>query len=387
MNDYVIRNADVYAAPGKGGKRADVLIRDGIVKTIGEAVETEGVTEIDAKGCIVAPALTDIHTHIYWGATALGVRPETVATRSGTGVFVDAGSAGAGNILGLKEFICRPSPFNTFAFLNISFPGIYGFSPKVMVGEGENPELLNVDICVEAAAEFADLVVGIKVRAGRLAAGENGARALELGLMAAEASELPLMCHVDLDPPHITDILNLLRPGDIVTHCCRPEPNAPVNEGAVREAAWAARDRGVLFDIGHGMGGYSFATCRQMLDEGFVPDLISSDIHCMSVDGPAFDALTTLNKLLALGVEFEQALAATTSNPANVIGHPELGCITEGDVANIAIFRRSGKEQVLVDAAGEKIKYSDGLSCSHLIVRGMLQEGETTKVSEREPIK
>ncbi len=372
MAAVVIKNGEVYPETGGESRMADILIRDGIVARIGRlSVEDErGAHIVDASEGIVSPALIDIHTHIYWGATALGVRHETVAERSGTGTFVDAGSAGAANILGFREFIHRPSPFNTFAYINISFPGIYAFSPKVMVGEAENPALLDVGTCVEAAQEFGDLVVGIKVRAGRLAAGDHGARALELGLEAAEAANLPLMCHVDLDPPHITEILARLRPGDILTHCCRPEPNAPVSGGAVRDAAWAARERGVLFDIGHGMGGFSFETCRQMLAEGFVPELISSDIHCLSVNGPAFDVLTTLNKLLALGVDFDKALAASTSRPAQAIGKPDLGRISEGETANIAVFVRSDETQTLVDAVGEEVTFSAGLKCEHLIARG-----------------
>ncbi|WP_206188463.1 amidohydrolase family protein [Parasedimentitalea denitrificans] len=378
MRQVVIKGGEVHVTPGEGGEIADILLQDGQVEQIGAVTMPEGATVIDATGSLVTPALTDIHTHIYWGATALGVRPEIAATRSGTGTFVDAGSAGAANILGFREFIHKPSPFNTLAYLNISFPGIYGFSPKVMVGEAENPALLDVETCVEAAEEFADIIVGIKVRAGRLAAGENGANALERGLQAAEKAKLPLMCHIDLDPPHIEDILVDLRPGDILTHCCRPEPNAPVKEGQIREIAWMAKERGVLFDIGHGMGGFSFETCRNMLREGFVPDLISSDIHCMSIDGPAFDALTTLNKLLALGVNFDKALAATTTTPAKIIGCPELGRIQIGSTANIAVFNRNGGAHSLTDATGETIEFDKALRCSHLIARGVVHTGQTS---------
>lgn len=383
MKSVVIKNGEVHERPGKGGRLADILIENGVVKQIGDVIVPDQATVVSARDSIITPALVDIHTHIYWGATALGVRPEIAALRSGTGTFVDAGSAGAANILGFQEFIHKRTSLNTLAYLNISFPGIYGFSPKVMVGEAENPALLNVETCVEAAEEYSEIIVGIKVRAGRLAAGENGAQALERGLEAAEHARLPLMCHVDLDPPHITEILELLRPGDILTHCCRPEPNAPVESGNIRQAAWLAKERGVLFDIGHGMGGFSFETCRQMLAEGFVPDLISSDIHCMSIDGPAFDALTTLNKLLALGVDFDQTLAATTSNPAKAIGRPDLGRIAVGDIANIAIFEKSGQPNPLVDATGEVIHFSEGLTCSHLIVRGEFYTEENSFTSAK----
>ena len=119
-----------------------------------------------------------------------------------------------------------------------------------------------------------------------------------------------------------------------------------------------------------------------MLREGFVPDLISSDIHCMSIDGPAFDALTTLNKLLALGVEFNDALAATTSNAAKVIGRPDLGRVQVGDIANLAVFTRDGGAHPLVDATGEILEYQDALSCMHLIARGALHTSDTTNSAQ-----
>ncbi|MDA4847819.1 amidohydrolase/deacetylase family metallohydrolase [Hoeflea poritis] len=376
--NILISGGEIFADGNGKGSRGDVLIRDGVVAQISTGDMPAADEVIDASGCVVVPALTDIHAHVYWGATSLGVRPEIAAHRSGTATFVDAGSAGAANILGFKEFIQHPSPYNILAYLNISYPGIYGFSSRLMVGEGENPKLLNVEACVKAVREFADIIVGVKVRAGRLAAGDNGTEALRLGLEAAEQAGLPLMCHVDLDPPHIVDILNSLRPGDIVTHCCRPEPNAPVDDGRVRDAAWKAKERGVLFDIGHGMGGFSFATCRTMVEAGFVPDLVSSDIHCMSVDGPAYDALTTMNKLLALGVEFGAALAATTSRPAQIIGRPELGRIAVGDVANIAVLVRDGGRFPMVDVTGEEVTFSQALSCRHLISRGVPQAPHDT---------
>jgi dihydroorotase len=264
----ILKGGKVLAFGGTEAAISDVSIEGGRIGPVGAVDPRPGDTVIDVSGAIVLPALSDIHTHIYWGATSLGVKPEIVAHRSGTGVFVDAGSAGAGNFVGLRAFVFDPSPFHTYAFLNVSFPGIFGFSKRVMVGE-----------CCDIRLADPDKFVGIKVRAGRNAAGDNGARALEIALDVAERVKLPVMCHVDLDPPSIDDVLRVLRKGDIITHCCRPDPNAATVNGHVIESAWQARERGVHFDIGHGMGGFSFKVCREMLAEGFVPDLISSDIH------------------------------------------------------------------------------------------------------------
>jgi len=365
----ILRGGRVLAFGDLGSLDADVLIVDGRIAAIGSDVAMDG-TVIDVRGAIIVPALTDIHTHIYWGATSLGVRPEVVARRSGTGVFVDAGSAGAGNFPGLKAFIFEPSPFQTFAFLNISFAGIFGFSKRIMVGECCDMRLVDPQSCIDAAEAHPDKIVGIKVRAGRKAAGENGLRALEIALATAEQLGLPVMCHVDLDPPTIEDALGILREGDILTHCCRPAPNAATENGQVRDVVWKARERGVHFDIGHGMGGFSFAVCRDMLSEGFAPDLISSDIHAMSVDGPAFDLLTTINKLIALGLEPETALACGSARPAAVIGRPELGRLAVGDEANIAVLRWREGRTVLHDATGEALDIDRRLVCDRLFVKG-----------------
>lgn len=347
----------------------NIAIAEGRIADIGSSAQGDDIA-IDARGAIVLPSLTDIHTHIYWGATALGVRPEEVARRSGTGVFVDAGSSGAGNFPGLKAFIFDSSPFHAFAYLNISFAGIFGFSKRVMVGECCDMRLVDPEACIEAAEAHPEKVVGIKVRAGRKAAGENGAKALEIALGVADRLGLPVMCHVDIDPPTISEALQVLRKGDILTHCCRPEPNSVTENGRVRDVMWEARERGVHFDIGHGMGGFSFQVCREMLAEGFVPDLISSDIHVLSVDGPAFDLLTTINKLIALGVDPDTALACGSANPANVIRRPELGRIAVGEEANLAVLRWRDEPFDFHDAAGETITVERRLVCERLIVKG-----------------
>lgn len=370
MARIVLRGAEVMTFDALGTLRADLAIVDGRIEAIGQVDRLAGDLDMDASGSMIVPALTDLHTHIYWGATSLGVKPEAVARRSGTGVFVDAGSAGAGNFEGLNEFIFAPSPFHTFAYLNISFPGIFGFSRRVMVGECEDARLLDVESCIEAARRYSREIVGIKVRAGKKAAGQNGQLALEIALGVAETLDLPVMCHVDLSPPTIEAVLSQLRPGDIVTHCCRPEPNSAVRGGHVIEAAWSARERGVKFDIGHGMGGFSFKVCREMLADGFVPELISSDIHSLSVDGPAFDVLTTVNKLVALGVDTEAALRAATQTPAETIRRAELGRIRRGEQANLALLQWTQEPWSFVDAENENLKVERRLTCRGLIVKG-----------------
>ena len=350
LTSGIIKNGTVFTYDGNEPVCTDVLLKDGRVAAIGNNLDGDQL--FDANGDFVTPALTDLHTHIYWGATALSVKSEDHAIQSAVGTFVDAGSSGAGNVLGFEEFIKKPSRLNIFAFLNVSFPGIFGFSKDVMVGEAEDMRLLSKDACVRAVSLHKDTIVGLKVRAGKLAAGENGEKALNIALEWSEELDLPLMCHVDFSPPDIEYTLNRLRPGDIITHCCRPDPNSIIDDNRVIDAAHQAKERGVVFDIGHGMGGFSFDVCAKALADGLAPDVISSDIHCISVNGPAYDLLTTINKLIALGMSVESALAAVTKNPCKIIKRPELGRIRVGDIANISILRPTEEKAELVDATG-----------------------------------
>lgn len=353
------------------GAPLDIRIVDGFIAEIGKHLDTSQSRVIDAAQGIVSPALIDLHTHIYWGATSLGVNAEHVARRSGTGTFVDAGSAGAGNFLGFREFIAKNSDLRCFAFLNVSFAGIFGFSKTIMVGEGEIERLLHEESCQQVADLNRDIVIGIKVRAGRNAAGDNGALAIEIGRRIAEKLSLPLMCHVDAVPPSIQEGLRHLQQGDLLTHCSKPGPNTVVNshEEAIPELLDAI-DRGVLLDIGHGMGGFDFNVCKTMLDLGIKPDAISSDIHALSVDGPAFDQLTTLNKLIALGMPVAEAFSACTSGPADIIGHGELGTLRIGSPADLAIFNWQESAKTFVDAKGQTLDTDRHLICDGLMVAG-----------------
>ncbi len=173
---------------------------------------------------------------------------------------------------------------------------------------------------MRVAREHLDLIVGIKVRVGRGAGGSSGIAPLEMALEVAEELGLPVMAHIDHPPPTRRDVLVRLRPGDILTHCYRPFPNSLFRaDGAVREEALIARERGVTFDIGHGAGSFGFHSCRGLLAAGFHPDVISSDVHVLNTTGLTFDLLATMSKFLVLGVELAALVAAVTSAPARAI--------------------------------------------------------------------
>jgi dihydroorotase len=360
--------------PGQGlDGPYDVAFRDGKVAEIAPSIEpARAAATITADGALVVPGLIDLHTHVYWGATSLSVRPEPVARRSGATTLVDAGSAGAGNFLGFREFVIERSPIRILPYLNISFAGIFAFSKSVMMGETSDVRLLDARECLEVARQHRDLIVGIKVRVGRNTSEAYGVFPLELAVEVAEELGLPVMAHIDFPPPRRRDMLDRLRPGDVLTHCFRPFPNAPVVCGEVRKEMLEARERGVLFDLGHGMGGFSFASTRPMLEAGFLPDVISSDVHTLCEHGPAFDLLHTMSKLHCLGMSLPEVVRAATVRPAEALHRPDLGTLAPGAAGDAAVLDVVEGSFDYVDVLGEHLAGERRLEVRHVIVGGAL---------------
>ena len=318
----------------------DIAFSSGKVAAIGNQLASAGAkSKEDVSGKIVAPGLIDIHAHVYWGATYLGVEPERVARASGTTTFVDAGTAGAGTFAGFRKLIIEPCPLRIVTFLNISHAGIYGYGPGFMVGEAADLRLLHAGACVKAARENADIICGVKVRVGSNVSELVGIGALDVAIEAAEELGLPVMVHIGPPPPRRKDILERLRPGDILTHCCRMFPNAATDRGRnVRREVEEARARGIVFDVGHGRGSFDFDVARAMVDNGFLPDVLSSDVHVQSIGGPAFDVLVTMSKFLSMGVPLPDVVAAATCNPAKAISRPELGSLKPGSPGDAVVL-------------------------------------------------
>jgi dihydroorotase len=369
--DLLVRGGRVIdPASGLDAVR-DVGFAGGKVAAIDPAIPAERARQvIEAAGRIVTPGLIDLHTHVYWGGTSLGVDADAMAARSGTTTFIDAGSAGAGNFLGFRRHVMERSRARILAYLNISFAGIFGFSSSLMVGECGDIRLLSPREAVDAGREHADVVVGMKVRSGHVAGGTSGIAPVDLAVEAADKLQLPLMTHIDYPPPGRSEVIARLRPGDILTHCFRPFPNAPIDgAGNVRSDAREARARGVIFDIGHGMGSFDFDVARAMIKDGFVPDVISSDVHMFCADGPAFDILVCMSKLMTLGLPLAEAIRTATVNPAKAIGRSELGTLAVGGVGDAAILELASGSFPYVDVGGQKIVGSERL-VSHGIVMG-----------------
>jgi dihydroorotase len=353
--DLILKNGRVIDPASETDRVTDVAFVDGKVAAVGHNLSGAEDSR-DVAGLIVTPGLIDLHTHVYWGGTSLGIDADDFCRRNGVTTSVDTGSAGPGNFAGFRKHVIETAQARILAYLNISFAGIYGFSRRVMVGEAQDLRLMAPDDCVEVADKNRDVIVGIKVRIGRNAGGASGLAPLEIALQAADEVGMPVMCHIDFPPPNYADTVAMLRPGDVLTHAFRPFPNAPLSaQGKVLPQVLDARKRGVLFDIGHGMGSFAFKTARAMLANGFLPDSISSDVHALSIKGPAFDQTTTMSKFLCLGMSLMEVVRASTINAARALHRPELGALTPGGVGDATILTVEDGRHDYVDVVGEHL--------------------------------
>ena len=369
--DLILRGGRVIdPSQGLDGIR-DVGFASGKVAAIASHLDSATAEVRDVSGLIVTPGLIDLHTHVYWGGTSLGIDAEEFCRTSGVTTAVDTGSAGPGNFMGFRKHVIERSQVRILAYLHVSHAGIYGFSNTVMVGESEDIRLMDPVTAAEVADANRDVIVGIKVRVGRHASGDQGVAPLNIALQVAEETGLPLMAHIDEPPPSYEDVIAMLRPGDVLTHAFRPFPNSPATaQGTVKPAVLAARKRGVLFDIGHGMGSFAFRTARAMLANGFAPDTISSDVHALCINGPAFDQVTTMSKFLCLGMSLPDVIKASTETAAFALKRPELGSLKPRSAGDATLLSVESGSFDYVDVVGEHLAGSQRIMSRGVVIAG-----------------
>jgi dihydroorotase len=352
--DLLLRGGTIVDPDAHERFIGDVAVAGGQIAAVGPALDPRGATRVvELSGKILTPGLVDLHAHGYWGVTYDGLNVDAVAGRTGVTTWVDAGSSGAATFPGFRHYVIEPSTTRIVPFLNLCAIGI------IYRGVLEFNDLRYADVpfAVETIEEHRDLIAGIKVRLGRAIVGDSGDQALWLARDVADHTGLPLLVHLGLPPPSIREILGALQPGDIVTHCFRGGVGGIVLGGKIRADVRAARRRGVLFDIGHGSGSFSFATAREALDDGFPPDSISTDLHQLSIRGPAHDLPTVMSKFLALGMTLEDVVRRVTINPATAIRRVDgTGTLRVGAPADLAVSVLEDGDFEFVDVTGTTVR-------------------------------
>ena len=343
--DLVVKGGEVLDPSQNLRARRDIGIRFGMI----EALETDipadkAIRVLNASGKLVTPGLIDLHAHVYPGS-AIGIPGDELVPFQGTTTLVSAGDAGANTFAAFRRAVISHTRARVYAFVHIANIGLNGFP----VPELYNIDYAQVDAAAKAVAENADIVLGVKVRMSENVIAKHGAEPLRRAILACEkAGGAKVMCHIGgvETPKLMSDILDLLRPGDVLTHAYSGAPNIGgaftniVQDGKLLPAALAAKQRGVVFDVGHGGGSFDYTVAEAAMAAGAGPDTISSDIHVFSGNSPGMPYLTwVMSKFLNLGLTLEQVVAMATVNPAKSINRaPKLGTLQIGAPGDVSLL-------------------------------------------------
>jgi dihydroorotase len=295
---------------------------------------------------------------------------------TGVTTAIDAGSSGPVNFLGFKKLVYEPSKTRMIAFVALAQHGVLN-DP----GELEYLGFADPNAAAAAVGESPSIGVGIKVRLHKKGVGENGREALRLAIRAGEASKSPVMVHVGNTAIGMDEIAATLRPGDVITHCYTPQKPSIIDEtGKLLPEVRNAKERGVIFDVGHAGGHFDFNLVRRAMGEGIVPDVISSDLHGR-LSQPGFgvvgDLLTTLTKFLPLGLSLDQIIANCTVNAARVIGWQDrIGSLEVGREADVAVLQIIDEPTKLRDSVGGEMTYKQRIGARWTIRGGEVFQGK-----------
>lgn len=370
--DLLIKNGELRDPSQNVSRRADLAIADGKIAAIEDNIAADRAVDIiDASGLFLCPGLVDLHTHCYHSATGIGIEADPVAARSGVTTWVDAGSFGYDQAPGFRRFIVEPARSR-----------IYGY--VYLYANSRNPDIDvikyvrgGLDRTARAVLENRDILLGVKFQVGSNMNGRYSYDMLKAAREMCDQHKLPLMTHISFAPPETEQVMELLRPGDVVTHCYNGHTLGIIDkEGKIKPAVREARSRGVIFDVGHGLGSFNFPAAKKALDAGFVADTISTDIYSLNVNGPVYDMPTTMSKLLHLGMSFDDVLLRTTANPAKVVNRLEgMGQIKVGGPADIALLAIEDGQFRLIDSQRNAVTTPKRIVSRMTIVRGRRLRG------------
>ena len=378
--DLLVRNANVLdPSQNLSGKR-DIGIRYGVIESIEPSIVPERALRVlDAGNRLVTPGLIDLHAHTYPYGSAIGIPADELIAQQGTTTVVSAGDAGANNIAGFRRLAMPATRTRQFAFVHIAVAGLAGFP----VPELFNIDYAQVDVTARAVAENADFVIGVKVRMSENVIARHGLEPLKRAIAACEKSGVPakVMCHIGgvQSRELMSQILDTLRAGDVLTHCYSGAPNIAgegtniVQDGKLLPAALAAKRRGVVFDVGHGGGSFDYTVAEAAIQQGCPPDTISSDIHVFSGNTPGMPYLTwVMSKFLNMGFTLEQVVAMATVNAGGAIDRiPNLGTLKVGAPGDVTVIEVVDGPVEFVDTRNNKRAGKVHIKPLHTVAAGV----------------
>lgn len=369
--DLLLTGGTVIDPASGTNQKLDVAITADRIAAIGSNIPSVHARKLlNVDGCIITPGLIDFHVHSYWGVNPYGFNADPVCLASGVTTTMDAGSSGPINFLGFRKLVYEQSRTRMLAFVAMAQHGVLN-DP----GELENLRFADPEGATQAVAENRDVAIGIKLRMHKKSVGENSREALRLAVRAGEACRAPVMVHVGDTAISMEEIVDALRAGDVVTHCYTPQQPSIINKnGRLLDAVRQAQERGVIFDVGHAGGHFDFALVRRAMDDGLLPDIISSDLHGR-LKQPGFGIVgnlpTVLTKFLTLGLSLEQIIAACTIHPARAIGWQDrLGSLEVGREADIAVLQVVAESVKLKDSVGGEMIAQQRIAPRWTIRRG-----------------
>jgi dihydroorotase len=390
--DLLIRGGEVLDPSQDLSGPRDVAFAWGRVAAVAQAGTIDHDAArivVDAAGRLVTPGLVDLHTHVYVGGSELVVPADEVCSVSGCTTVVDAGSAGANTMLGLRHLAQSQLRTRVYAFVHISSIGLAGHPH----GESRDLAYLDPELAARSVLSYPGFVLGVKVRQSANLVGENGLEPLRRTVQAAElaqrtidasggpagARRVRVMVHYGGAPAPLAELLALLRPGDVVTHGFNGGVNGLLTaNGDVEAAAGEARARGVIWDVGPGRGSFAYRVAAASAEHGFWPATISTDLHSASVNAPVIDMPTTMSKFLSLGMSLEEVVRRSTVAPAQVINgalppatqEPLLGTLQVGAPGDAAVLERQRGEFTFEDSLGETWQARERLAPTLTIMGG-----------------
>ncbi|HET7768844.1 MAG TPA: amidohydrolase/deacetylase family metallohydrolase [Chloroflexota bacterium] len=367
--DLLIRGGTVVdPARGIHGRR-DIGIRDGLIAAVAEDLPTGAARTIDAAGLLVTPGLVDLHAHVFFRVAPSSIEAGPLAARSGATTIVDCGSGGAATFDAFRHYIAAAAPCRVLAFLNISLVGTIA-TPECGYGR-----FVDANRAHDTAVANRDLIVGIKVRGSRLAFDEdNTVQPVHMAKAAARAANVPLMLHLGDPPPTVEQSIPLLDGGDFVTHSYKGQPVTRLvdHEMKAKPVLREARERGVLIDVGHGSGSFSWPVAHALTEQGYWPDTISTDAHHSSVLPPiGADMPNVMSKFLHLGMPLDEVIRASTIRPAQAIGWDDrIGSLEIGRTADVTVLALEEGEFTLSDSRKNPETATRRLVARHTISAG-----------------